>query len=252
MDVDPLVAALRCEGELLAEFATRAGADAEVPTCPGWQVRDLVAHVGSVHRWASGHLQGLALSSSPRAYAPEDAATLMTWFRAGHQELAERLYKAPPGLQCRTFLPAPTPLAFWARRQAHETAVHRIDAESAADAEPVPFSEEFACDGIDELLTGLHARPRSAVRTAEPRTLLVRAAVEDGARATPTAWFVALSSGPPRTDRLADGTSVRADCILDGRPDTLYRALWNRGSYGELDADGDLSVVELWQQKSAV
>jgi len=42
------------------------------------------------------------------------------------------LSAAPPDLRCWTFLPAPSPLAMWARRQAHETTVHRVDAELAA------------------------------------------------------------------------------------------------------------------------
>lgn len=36
-------------------------------------------------------------------------------------------------VDCWTFLDAPSPLAFWARRQAHETAIHRADAQLAAD-----------------------------------------------------------------------------------------------------------------------
>jgi hypothetical protein len=38
----------------MAVWARSAGPDAPVPTCPGWTVRDLLAHQGMVHRWASG------------------------------------------------------------------------------------------------------------------------------------------------------------------------------------------------------
>ena len=37
-------------------------------------------------------------------------------------------------MRCFAFLPAPSPLAFWARRQAHETGIHRADVESAGFA----------------------------------------------------------------------------------------------------------------------
>ena len=47
--------------------------------------------------------------------------------------LIEALDSASPDLEAWTFLPAPSPLAMLARRQAHETAIHRYDAESAAD-----------------------------------------------------------------------------------------------------------------------
>ena len=62
----------------------------------------------------------------------------------------------PPDLDCWAFLPAPSPLAFWSRRQAHETAIHRADVESALRVRPV-YPKEFAADGIDELLLGAFA-----------------------------------------------------------------------------------------------
>src|ERR1019366_10224384 len=74
-------------------------------------------------------------------------------YRSAHAVLVEALVAAPPDLRCWTFLPAPSPLAFWARRQAHETTIHRVDAELASG--PVaPVTPEFAADGLDELLFG--------------------------------------------------------------------------------------------------
>src|SRR4029450_13488361 len=62
---------------------------------------------------------------------PGDDA-LVGWFRAGHATLVDALSAADPALDCWTFLPAPSPLGFWARRQAHETAIHRVDAQGPA------------------------------------------------------------------------------------------------------------------------
>lgn len=44
----------------LGVYAGRAGDDAPVPTCPGWRVRDLVAHVADVHRQAAPLLESEA------------------------------------------------------------------------------------------------------------------------------------------------------------------------------------------------
>ena len=52
--------------------------------------------------------------------------------RQGCADLVAALAAAPDDLECWTFLPAPSPRAMWARRQAHETAIHRVDAELAA------------------------------------------------------------------------------------------------------------------------
>ena len=64
---------------------------------------------------------------------PADAG-LIAAYRDGHAALVAALRDADPDLECATFMPAPSPLAFWARRQAHETAIHRYDAQSAAAA----------------------------------------------------------------------------------------------------------------------
>ena len=71
-------------------------------------------------------------------------------------------------------LATPSPLAFWARRQAHETAIHRVDAELAHGA-VTPFDADFAADGVDELIMGFFGRG-TADPVAGPRTLQVVAA----------------------------------------------------------------------------
>jgi len=138
-DVPGYVGALRRQGELLASAARRAGLATAVPSCPGWAVRDLLMHTGYVHRWATGFVaEGLtrpggASEEEILSQGPADAQ-LPGWFCEGHAALVRALGAAPPDLECWTFLAAPSPLAFWARRQAHETAIHRVDAEQAASA----------------------------------------------------------------------------------------------------------------------
>ena len=68
---------------------------------------------------------------------------------------------------------APCPLAFWAPRQAHETAIHRADAESAAALLPECLAD-FAADGLDELIMGFGRRarpPRAPPQTSHPAQL---------------------------------------------------------------------------------
>ncbi|MFD7059069.1 maleylpyruvate isomerase family mycothiol-dependent enzyme [Streptomyces sp. NPDC059906] len=231
------------EGALLAAAAEAAGSDAEVPTCPGWRVRDLLRHTGMVHRWATafvaeGHT-GPRRADDPPAL---DGARLVSWFRDGHARLVDTLTGAAPGVRCWQFLPAPSPLAFWARRQAHETTVHRLDAESARGGEATGIGVDFAVDGIDELLCAFHARPKSAVRTEEPRTLRVRAT-----DAPDAVWTVRLSAQPPVTVREAAGS---ADCELSGPAALLYPALWNRRPFPEVTGDGSLAA--LWRERSGV
>jgi hypothetical protein len=57
--------ALAREGGLLAAAAERAGLAAPVPSCPPWQVRDLLRHIGYGHRWAAGLIAGQPLPGDP-------------------------------------------------------------------------------------------------------------------------------------------------------------------------------------------
>jgi len=255
METAEFVEILDREGALLAAAAESAGCGAKVPTCPDWEVRDLLRHTGVVHRWATAFVAEQHTSYHPFGALPDlDDAELLTWFRQGHRRLVDTLASAAPDVRCWHFLPAPSPLAFWARRQAHETTVHRFDAESARGGTPSGIGPAFAVDGIDELLSGFHARSRSGVRTEEPRVLRVRATdtddtddTDDADDARGAVWTVRLSQEPPAAVRGADGD---ADCEVAGSAARLYLALWNRVPFPSVT--GDLSVADLWREKSAV
>ncbi|MEV4790348.1 maleylpyruvate isomerase family mycothiol-dependent enzyme [Streptomyces tuirus] len=242
METAEFLDALETEGRLLAAAAEEAGTEAKVPTCPGWQVRDLLRHTGAVHRWAAAHVaEQLTERRPPAEPTGLDGAELIAWYRDGHRRLVGTLAGASPDVECFAFLPAPSPLAFWARRQAHETAVHRVDAESARGGAPTDVTPEFATDGIDELLRGFHARSRSRVRTSEPRVLRIR--TED----TGAVWTLRLSQEPPVTTRDESG---EAECELSAPAGPLYLALWNRAPLPS--ATGDQALATLWREASAI
>ncbi|WP_089105843.1 maleylpyruvate isomerase family mycothiol-dependent enzyme [Streptomyces hyaluromycini] len=242
------------EGRLLAAAALEAGLDAPVPTCPDWQVRDLLRHTGTVHRWAAGVVADA--ETSPRAFPdpPDiDDTELVTWYREGHRLLVDTLDGAPQDMTCWTFHPAPvsSPLAFWLRRQAHETTVHRYDAETARGGPVSPVGTGFAVDGIDELLRGFHARARSRVRSEHPRVLRVRTVDADGV------WTVRLSARPPVTELGTPhagtphaGAPDGATAELSGPADQLYLALWNRVPVPTVT--GDPELAELWLTNSGI
>src|SRR5262245_5317199 len=187
MDLAAHTARLEAEGQLLAAAAERGGLRAAVPRCSPWQTRDLLRHVGYVHRWAAGYVAGARTEPVPElpeadqlTGGPPDA-DLLDWFGDGHGSLVKTLRTATQDVSCWTFLPAPSPLAFWARRQAHETAIHRADAQAAA-GEVADYPPWFAADGVDELIMGFAARWIRANKAGEEaeRSLLVRAVDADG------------------------------------------------------------------------
>lgn len=247
MEIAEHIAHVRDEGERFAEAAGAAGLDAPVPTCPEWKVRDLVRHLGGVHHWATSYV----LSGNPRPssekedaklFAGLDDADLLPGFRAGLAALVAALSAASPDLDCWSFLAAPSPLAFWARRQAHETTIHRVDAELAAgrDARCAP---EFAADGIDELLKGFFSRARGRL-VADPAVALAVRTTDTG-----DAWTIRIE--PDR--RVVTAGTADADCRVSGPASDLYLLLWNRWTVDRgIDVEGERGVLELWRTKAVI
>jgi uncharacterized protein (TIGR03083 family) len=251
METAEFIETLRQEGPLLADAAERAGLDSPVPSCPDWRVRDLLRHTGAVHRWATAYVVEGRMGYGPVDETAPGDDKLVDWYRQLHRTLTDALTAAPADVACFSFFAAPSPLAFWARRQAHETTIHRVDAELALGAAPEPVEPAFAADGVHELLAGFHSRKRSKVRTDRPRTLRVRATDVPDAD-----WLVRLSPGEPTVEPAAPTVERLlpdpADCTLSGPAADLYLALWNRGPYDGLTVRGDEALVELWRQTGAI
>jgi len=246
MQVNDYIAVIRGESAALADSADLAGLDAAVPYCPGWQVRDVVQHTGGVQRWATAYVaRGRVEPFDDEEEAafftdPEDEA-LVAWFRTGGAALADTLASADPDLAAFQFLPAASPRLFWARRQAHEVAIHRADADAAAGRASA-YDPAFAADGIAELISCFHARSRSKLVADPPVSLSVRATDAD------CAWTIRIEPA----GRVITPEALEADCALTGPASDLYLALWNRRSTDGIDLRGDASVFDLWRERSPI
>ena len=249
MDVSAHIDTLRVEGTRLGAAAALTGPDARVPTCPDWAVRDLVYHQGGVHRWATAYVEGGHTEpgavdfSSARGPLPADP-DLFGWFLSGHAALVETLAGARPDLQCWTFLPAPSPLAFWARRQAHETTIHRVDAEFAAGAPLSVIGSDVAADGIDELLVGFGPARGRRKEDAEQQPAVIAVRCTD----LEAGWTVRLGPDGVIAER-AQGTSdipgtdlnshTTSTCAVRGTAADLYLTLWRRRAPETLTLEGN-------------
>ncbi len=251
MNIAEHITALDSAGQRLAAAAAEAGQDAAVPSCPDWVVRDLVRHQGGVHRWATGYvgerrteLWDVDMEDVVGDW-PADG-DLIDWFDDGLATLVQTLTDADPDLDCFTFLAAPSPLAMWSRRQAHETTVHRVDAELAAGWAPTSVPVPFAADGVDELLSCFITRPGGRLRADPARRLRVSCTDDPGD------WLVMI--GPDRTVTAteADETWEHADCRVSGTANDLYLGLWNRQPTATLEVDGDASVLRLFRDSVKV
>jgi uncharacterized protein (TIGR03083 family) len=248
MEIAGHIDALHRQGGSLADAAERAGLDAAVPPCAPWLVKDLLRHTGYIHRWAARHIterpsQVLDGPSEEEILrGGTDDAGLLAWFRAGHAALVDTLATADPAVECPMFIAAPSPLAFWARRQAHETAIHRADAESASGATP-EYDADFAADGIDELIMGFGRRRKYQPGSDGGGTRLRVLAADTG-----DAWSVEALEGRLQPRRDAD-SSEEAGCTVSGPASGLYLYLWNRADAARagVTITGDPALLSAWQ-----
>jgi uncharacterized protein (TIGR03083 family) len=139
---------------ILAGLVDGADLTKTVPTCPEWTLRQLATHTGRAQRWAAEIIvtrsaQAIPFREVPDGRLPDDPAQHADWLRAGAERLVTAVQGAGGDL-IWTFA-GPGPASVWARRMAHETAVHRADAELQAGRRPA-LAPDLAADGIDEWL----------------------------------------------------------------------------------------------------
>ncbi len=241
--------------------AMAAGLDAPVPTCPGWTVRDLVVHLGVVHRWARAIMTGQDPRQARDAQVAHEAeaaavADVLDWLDDGAAALLSTLAVAPDDLEVMFFLEnAPAPRRAWARRECHEATIHAVDAMSARlgrppGADQLWFSAALALDGTDELLRGFLPRARSRVRSPRPHAVAVQA-LDAG---TVHTWLLSIGEGPTAVAYLADESSaaVQADVVVSAEAIPLYLALWNRGGDPPADVDDPAGWLSTWRDQMTV
>lgn len=250
LTVDELITALDGEAKNVASQAERILLSDQVPTCPLWTVRDLVVHLGGAHRWATDIVtRRLLQDSTDQEQAallapPKDPDGLLPWFRLGADQLIAALTDAPDDLRAFVFLKgAPPARHFWARRQMHETTIHRVDVLAARlgripSTSEAAISTAVAVDGIDELVAGFVPRRSSKLRTDEPFRMTI--APSD----VSIAWTVAVLSQPPV---VTPGADPHAHATLTGTAAALYLGLWNRGD--DIAENGTVDALGHWREQ---
>lgn len=221
----------------LASLARRdLGAD--VPTCPGWTVRDLVLHVAEVfqHKVACTRLGVM-----PEDWPPDPPeGDPVDHLDASLAELLAVLREYGPDAPSATWLPEDQTAGFWYRRMAHEVAVHRVDAE-AAFGEMTPIAPDLAVDGVDEILQLFIGgdwtdQPDDAWRGISPEAGAGRATE---VIAGDHSWRVTLHAD--RVDVLEGPGEAAA--TVGGDPSDVVLWLWRRVPNELVEIAGDTDTV---------
>ena len=172
---------------------------------------------------------------------PDEDAALADWAAAGSAALLEQIAATDPTTECWTWYPDDPTVGFWTRRMAHETLVHRWDAERGAGLEPEPMTPELAADGIDEMLD---------VFVGLARVLFEAPGAGESAHfhctdtATAGEWLITF---PAPSERTLTREHAKGDVAFRGPAEALLLFLWGRDG-GPVDTVGDGTVAARWRE----
>lgn len=231
---------VRQDGERLGAVAGTA-ASAEVPSCPGWSMGDLVRHVAQVYEHK---IACTTLRHEPDPWPPVwQARDPLDWLSDAHARLLAMFARSEPTTPSYTWWPPDQTVGFWARRMAHETAVHRFDAELAAGT-PTLIKADLAADGVDEILSVMLEGDWSD--EPDETATGARVAVSTAGRT----WTVALER---ESVSVTEGDEAgSANPRLSGDPSDIDLWLWGRIPDDRVTRSGDLQAIRELRSRLAL
>ncbi len=229
-----LVSAVRREGEGLVS-AARSGADAPVPTCGDWTVADLARHVWQVYANVTLYVSTRA-ASRPEVLPTMPDGEPVELLADQLDRLVAALSEAQADTPIWTWVrDAPEGAIFWARRMAHESAIHHFDAQNAHGIRQ-PVDAELAADGIDELIDIIVPRVYRRDQVVGPSGAIALRSTDGDS------WLLELSSDGVRRSDLIEAPQATAT----GTSSALLLALYSRIPWTSLDLAGDSDLLTSW------
>jgi uncharacterized protein (TIGR03083 family) len=223
-----------------------AGLGTPVPSCPGWNVAQLLRHLGAGLHWAAGIVAGRATAmpddTALRVLSPDTAAgpvALGDRLLAGATALSAALGRSGP--DPAIWSPVPGGAGFLARRFAHETLLHRADAVLAL-GRPYAVPPAVAVDALDEWMW-LGSLPHVLEFQPEQRTLLGPGrTVHLHATDTVGEWTVDLTGAAIRWRPAHEPAAV----TVTGPVRELLLLVYGRRPLGDLPVAGDRELLDSW------
>jgi uncharacterized protein (TIGR03083 family) len=234
------LAAVRAEGAALRTAVTAENLSAPVRSCPGWTVQDLIGHVGAVYEFQRTHfVRGIASRPQNERPVPPAGLEVLDYFDRQLAETLQALESLDPESPAWHWGGGPKVAAFWFRRMAVETALHRWDAQAAIGI-PIPLDPRLSVDGIAEVLdTQLPSGRRKGSEDAEGVARLN--ATDTGDR-----WVIRIRG---KALSVLDTNTVLdpgpgAQAAAKGTASDLLLALWGRIPLDVLEISGDSPLLE--------
>jgi uncharacterized protein (TIGR03083 family) len=246
---DLWLAAMRADGPATRTAFERVAGESpdlsvHVPSCPDWTVLDLVHHLASSYRRVRSHVSR-GVTSRPEEQTDQAPAELPTgaaaiqWWADEFGQLVELLDKLDLQLPAWNWAPRAKQAGFWHRRMAHETAVHRWDAQTAV-GQVEPIDAKLAADGVAEVLDTL--LPAGRQRGPSDQAGVVQLVSTDPAHT----WFVRLKGEGVAlldTDTWLDHDDHHPRVLARGTSSDLMLALFGRVPFDLLELSGDTALL---------
>ena len=245
------LATIQRESHRFASVTRTAQHRTLVPTCPAWNVADLIWHLTEVQYFWATIVEDLIQNPEdvPPFARPEDGA-LSEAFIVQSARLQDALTRRNPEESCWSWHDDGHSVGWVRRRQAHEALIHRVDAEISTESRS-PVDGDLGADGVDEVLRvtiDLDNPPEWASFKTDGTS--ARVETSDGAAAWSMNFgrFVgsSLVSGKDYDFVAAQLTPSISDptAIIRGAPDDLDLWLWGRGPIDALSISGDPRIAE--------
>ena len=239
MDKDDYLTALELESQAFIE-AVLTNLDGVVAHCGDWSVHDLGVHLGTMWQIATANV--LAASHAPSKpshpfHKNADEVDLSEFLLGSQERMLDALRAADPEAPAWSFAPNNHTAGFWQRCMAHETAMHRWDAEKATGT-PKAITTELASDGIDEFtVVGLRHSSSKPNRNYPAQSLHLHCTDVDGE------WTLVGSGGPSVS---VTREHAKGDAAVRGPASDLLLWIWGRPG-GDVDIFGDAEVATIWR-----
>ncbi len=231
---------IRADGDLVAAIAPR-GLDLPIPVCPGWDVRQVVAHLATVY---DHKVMAIRLGRRPEQgeWVTDEPFPKSTveWFEDEHAKVLAELAAHEPTDPAWTWWEPDQTVGFWYRRMALETVVHRVDVETQFGPHSA-IDEALAVDGIDEVLTIMLGGEDEAAAEV-PGTGTVNVVAGE------SWWSVRLEDTRTVVESAAHPSP---DAELTGDAGELFLYLWGRAPIDTLARTGDESRIALMRAQLA-
>lgn len=241
MDKNDYLAITQTESEAFID-AVAQNFGQVVAHCNDWPVVDLAVHQGVIWQVATANVLAASGEMTPPAHQlPKDivptAADVAEYLTMSRSLMLDALSEADPAALAWTFAANDQTAGFWQRRMAHETAMHRWDAQEAGGA-ATPFEPSFASDGIDEYtavgLLWSSSRPHRIYPSSSIHLHCTDVAGE---------WTLV---GKNDVDVVVTREHAKGDAAVRGPANDLLLWVWGRPG-GDVEIFGDAEIAETWR-----